>query len=522
MSSGLLDTATSHVHIPDTDLEVSVPLHDLVVREILPDLGMDARAFWALLEEVITEMAPKNNILLLKRYQIQAEINTWHQSRSDKPHDHEQYRKFLERIGYLLPEGPDFTVTTTNVDDEIALIAGPQLVVPVKNARYALNATNARWGSLYDALYGTDVIDESDGADKGGAYNPVRGARVIAWARAFLDDIAPLASGSHADAVDYTVRDATLNVELKDGSITGLAQPERFAGYNGRVDAPAEILLKNHNLHAVIQIDPSHAVGKDDPAHVKDILLESAVTTIQDCEDSVAAADGEDKAEVYRNWLGLMRGNLTDTFMKNGKTMTRTLNPDLHFLDPKGRPITLHGRSLLLVRNVGHLMTNEAVLLKGQEVPEGILDAVITATIALYDLKGLNQLRNSRKGSMYIVKPKMHGPEEVAFACELFAKVEDVLKLPRNTLKIGIMDEERRTTVNLKACIREARERLIFVNTGFLDRTGDEIHTSMEAGVMVRKEAMKHENWIKAYENWNVDIGLACGLQGVAQIGKGM
>ncbi len=522
MSSGLLNTATSHITIPDSDLEISVPLHDLVVNEILPDLGMEARAFWALLEEVITEMAPKNNILLLKRYQIQAEINTWHQARSDKPHDHEQYKKFLERIGYLLPEGPDFTVSTENVDDEIARIAGPQLVVPVKNARYALNATNARWGSLYDALYGTDVIDEADGAEKGGAYNPVRGARVIAWGRAFLDTIAPLATGSHADAVDYSVRDAQLAVKLADGNVTGLAAPEKFAGYNGRADAPAEILLENHNLHAIIQIDPSNPVGKDDPAHVKDIVLESAVTTIQDCEDSVAAADGEDKAEVYRNWLGLMRGNLTDTFLKNGKRMTRTLNPDLHFLDPKGQPMTLHGRSLLLVRNVGHLMTNEAVLLKGQEVPEGILDAVITATIALYDLKGLNQLRNSRKGSMYIVKPKMHGPEEVAFACELFAKVEDVLKLPRNTLKIGIMDEERRTTVNLKACIREARERIIFINTGFLDRTGDEIHTSMEAGVMVRKEAMKHENWMKAYENWNVDIGLACGLQGVAQIGKGM
>ncbi|MCP5200909.1 MAG: malate synthase G [Gammaproteobacteria bacterium] len=522
MSSGLLTTATSHVAIAGTDLEVSVPLHNLVVNEILPDLGMDAAHFWSLLEEVITEMAPKNNILLLKRYQIQAQINTWHQSRSDKPHDHEQYRKFLQRIGYLLPEGPDFTVTTTNVDDEIAHIAGPQLVVPVKNARYALNATNARWGSLYDALYGTDAIDEADGAEKGTSYNPRRGAKVIAWARAFLDEIAPLAAGSHTDAVDYSVVEAQLAVKLGDGTQTGLADATRFAGYNGRADAPSEILLRNNNLHVIIQIDPSHPVGKDDAAHIKDIVLESAVTTIQDCEDSVAAADGEDKAEVYRNWLGLMRGNLTDTFRKGGHMMTRTLNPDLHFLDPKGRPITLHGRSLLLVRNVGHLMTNEAVLLKGQEAPEGILDAVITATIALYDIKGLNQLRNSRKGSMYIVKPKMHGPEEVAFACELFAKVEDVLKLPRHTLKIGIMDEERRTTINLKECIRAAKDRIIFINTGFLDRTGDEIHTSMEAGVMARKEAMRHEPWIKAYENWNVDIGLACGLQGVAQIGKGM
>ena len=522
MSSGVIPTATAHVSIPDTDLEVSVPLHDLVVKEILPDLGMEAHSFWALLEEVITEMAPKNNILLLKRYQIQAEINTWHQARSDAPHDPAQYKKFLQRIGYLLPEGPDFTVGTTNVDEEIAIIAGPQLVVPVKNARYALNATNARWGSLYDALYGTDVIAEDNGAEKGSSYNPVRGARVIAQARAFLDEVAPLTSGSHSEAVDYAVADGALTVTLRDGTVTRLREPEKFAGYNGRADAPAEILLRNNNLHAIIQIDPSHPIGKDDAASVKDIVVESAVTTIQDCEDSVAAADGEDKADVYRNWLGLMRGTLTDTFLKGGKQVTRKLSPDLHFLDPKGNPITLHGRSLLLVRNVGHLMTNEAVLLKGQEVPEGILDAMITATIALYDLKRLNQLRNSRKGSMYIVKPKMHGPEEVAFACELFAKVEDVLKLPRNTLKIGIMDEERRTTVNLKECIRAAKDRIIFVNTGFLDRTGDEIHTSMEAGVMVRKEAMRHENWMKAYENWNVDIGLACGLQGVAQIGKGM
>ncbi|MGR8918314.1 MAG: malate synthase G [Gammaproteobacteria bacterium] len=522
MTSGVLDTATSHVDIPNSQLEVSVPLYDLVVKEILPDLGMEAAAFWALLEEVIAEMAPKNNILLLKRYQIQAEINTWHQARSDQPHDPLAYKKFLHKIGYLLPEGPDFQVQTKNVDEEIAQIAGPQLVVPVMNARYALNATNARWGSLYDALYGTDVIPEDGGAEQGTSYNPVRGARVIARARAFLDEIAPLTAGSHADAVDYAVDNAALRVTLAGGEAVGLAEPAKFAGYNGRADAPAEIVLKNNNLHAIIQIDPSHPIGKEDPAGVKDIMLEAAVTTIQDCEDSVAAADGEDKAQVYRNWLGLMRGNLSETFTKGGRQVTRTLNPDLHFLDPKGRPMTLHGRSLLLVRNVGHLMTNEAVLMKGEEVPEGILDAVVTATIALYDLKKLNQLRNSRTGSMYIVKPKMHGPEEVEFACELFAKVEDVLRLPRNTLKIGIMDEERRTTVNLKECIRMARDRIIFINTGFLDRTGDEIHTSMEAGVMVRKEAMKSENWMKAYENWNVDIGLACGLQGVAQIGKGM
>ncbi|MEM7465914.1 MAG: malate synthase G [Pseudomonadota bacterium] len=522
MLSGSNSFSTNHIEIPDSFLSVSKPLHDLVVNEILPDLGMEPTAFWSLLDEVIREMAPKNNMLLLRRYQLQAEIDTWHQARCDSPHDHQQYKKFLEKIGYLLPEGPDFKVGTENVDEEIAIIAGPQLVVPVKNARYALNATNARWGSLYDALYGTDAISSDGGADAGGAYNPARGAKVIAWGRALLDQIAPLQNGSHADASDYTVENGQLKVILENGESVGLGQAEKFAGYNGRPDAPSDILLRNNNLHAILVIDPAHPIGKDDKASIKDIILESAITTIQDCEDSVAAADGEDKSEVYRNWLGLMRGTLSETFKKGGKSVTRTMNADLHFLDPQGQPMTLHGRSMLLVRNVGHLMTNEAVLRKGVETPEGILDAVITATIALYDLKGLNQLRNSRKGSMYIVKPKMHGPEEVAFTCELFSKVEDVLKLPRNTLKVGIMDEERRTTVNLKECIREAKDRLIFINTGFLDRTGDEIHTAMEAGVMVPKGAMKSENWISAYEDWNVDVGLACGLKGVAQIGKGM
>jgi len=520
MKSGTSNSST-HKAIAGTTLEVCKPIYDLVTKEMLPDLGMEAAAFWQILEEVITEMAPKNNILLLRRYQLQAEINTWHQARCDAPHDPVAYKKFLQKIGYLLPEGPDFQVTTENVDEEIARIAGPQLVVPVKNARYALNATNARWGSLYDALYGTDTIAEDDGATRDGPYNPVRGNKVIAYGRTFLDEIAPLTNGSHRDATDYSVEEGQLKVAVGDDTTT-LVSPEKFAGYNGRVDAPSEILIRNNNLHAILQIDPSHPIGAVDKANVKDIIVESAITTIQDCEDSVAAADGEDKAEVYRNWLGLMRGNLSETFEKGGKTMTRTLAPDLHFLDPKGAPFSLHGRSMLIIRNVGHLMTNEAVLWKGQEVPEGILDAVITATIALYDLKRLNQLRNSRSGSMYIVKPKMHGPEEVEFTCELFAKVEDVLKLPRFTLKIGIMDEERRTTVNLKECIRAAKDRLIFINTGFLDRTGDEIHTSMEAGVMVRKADMKQENWMTAYENWNVDIGLACGLQGVAQIGKGM
>ena len=521
MTAGIPATAT-HIPVNQGHLEICSPLYQLVVEEILPGLGIEPANYWRMLEEVVTELAPRNNILLLKRYKLQAEIDTWHQSRCDAPHDHAQYKKFLEKIGYLLPEGPDFTVNPQHVDAEIATLAGPQLVVPVKNARYALNATNARWGSLYDALYGSDVIPETDGAEKTSGYNPVRGERVIAYARGLLDRSAPLAAGSHADAVAYKVVNGALQVTLRDDGQVGLQEPEKFVGYNGSPEAPTEILLGNNGLHLIIQIDPGHPVGRADAAHVKDVVMESAVTTIQDCEDSVAAADGADKTEVYRNWLGLMKGTLTDTFVKNGKNITRTMAPDLHFRSPEGGDLTLHGRALLIVRNVGHLMTNEAVLLKGEEVPEGILDAVITATIALYDLRGIGSLRNSRSGSMYIVKPKMHGPEEVAFACELFDKVEAMLDLPRYSLKIGVMDEERRTTVNLKECIRVAQDRLIFINTGFLDRTGDEIHTSMEAGVMVRKEAMKQEKWIKAYENWNVDIGLACGLQGKAQIGKGM
>ena len=512
----------THTPVNNGRMEIATPLFELITREVLPGLALEAAAFWTMLEELITELAPKNNILLLKRYKLQASIDTWHQSRCDAPHDHAQYKKFLEKIGYLLPEGEDFAVSPTNIDAEIATLAGPQLVVPVKNARYALNATNARWGSLYDALYGSDVIAESDGAQRAGAYNPVRGAKVIAYARALLDEAAPLAQGSHAHATTYQVAEGRLVVVLGNGEGVGLQHPERFAGYNGTLDAPREILLVNNGLHIIIQIDAEHPIGRTDAAKIKDVVLESAVTTIQDCEDSVAAADGGDKAEVYRNWLGLMNGTLTDTFEKGGKMVTRTLAPDLHFVSPLGETLTLHGRALLLVRNVGHLMTNEAVLLKGEEVPEGILDAVITGAIALYDLRAVGTLRNSRAGSMYIVKPKMHGPEEVGFACEVFDRVEDMLGLARYTLKIGIMDEERRTTVNLKECIRAATDRIIFINTGFLDRTGDEIHTSMEAGVMVRKEAMKQEKWIKSYENWNVDIGLACGLQGKAQIGKGM
>lgn len=516
-----VDTQT-HIRIGNSDMQVSPHIYKLVVNEILPDLGLEPSVFWTNLEEVITEMTPKNNLLLLKRYKLQASIDTWHQSRCDSPHNHEEYKKFLQKIGYLLPEGPDFVISTDHVDEEISTIAGPQLVVPVKNARFALNATNARWGSLYDALYGTDVISEGDGAEKGKGYNPKRGEKVMAYARKFLDQAAPLRKGSHADVTEYRVEDHLLRAIFGDGNSTGLKHTEKFAGYNGRTDAPSEILLRNNSLHFILMIDPTDPVGKHDRAHIKDMILESAITTIQDLEDSVATADGEDKAEVYRNWLGLMRGTLTDTFVKNGKQMTRSLNPDLHFFNQQGKEMSLPGRSLLFVRHVGHLMTNEAVLIKGEEVPEGILDAVFTCLISRYDIKRLNQLSNSREGSMYVVKPKMHGPEEVTFTCELFSKVEDVLKLPRNTIKIGIMDEERRTTVNLKESIRAARERVVFINTGFLDRTGDEIHTSMEAGIMKRKEAMKQEKWIQAYEDWNVDIGLACGLRGIAQIGKGM
>lgn len=522
MESRIGTDSNTHISIRGTNIKVCKPLFELVTNEILPDLGITEPTFWRLLEEVIIEMAPKNNRLLLKRHQLQAEINTWHQARSDAPHDSDGYKNFLQKIGYLVPEGDNFSITTKNVDEEIAKIAGPQLVVPVNNARYALNAANARWGSLYDALYGSNSIPESDGAHIGNKYNPKRGAKVISFGRQLLDEIVPLVFGTHVEVTGYSVDEGKLNVVLRDGTVTGLVQPEKFVGYNGRSDAPSEILLCNHNLHVLLQIDRNHPIGAIDVANIKDIVLESAVTTIQDCEDSVAAVDGEDKSKVYSNWLGLMRGDLSESFVKGGTEITRQLNPDRHFLDPLGQPITLPGRSMLLVRNVGHLMTNGAVLLSDQEVPEGILDAVITATIALYDLKQLNKLRNSRCGSMYIVKPKMHGPEEVAFACELFAKVEDVLGLARHTLKIGIMDEERRTTANLKECIRIAKDRLFFINTGFLDRTGDEIHTSMEAGVMVRKADMRLEKWMSAYEDWNVDVGLACGLQGIAQIGKGM
>ncbi|MBT3797712.1 MAG: malate synthase G [Porticoccaceae bacterium] len=508
--------------IEESGLQVAKPIHDLVNQAILPGTGVSESAFWVGFAAILAEFGPRNRALLDKRDQLQAQIDQWHSENSDG-FEFAQYKAFLQEIGYLVPEGGDFAVSPDNVDTEIAVQAGPQLVVPIMNARFALNAVNARWGSLYDALYGNDVISEEEGAEKAGAYNPARGQKVIDYGRDFLDDAAPLSSGSHHQATRYTVVERQLKVQLESGSNTTLQVPEQLSGYLGDTDNPSSILIKNNNLYLELQVDCDHQIGASDKAGVMDIVLESALTTIMDCEDSVAAVDAEDKALAYGNWLGLIKGTLEETITRGDTSFVRSMNADRTYTAPDGSDLTLNGRSLMFIRNVGHLMTNPAILdAQGSEIPEGIMDGVISSLISLHDINNQSKLTNSAAGSIYIVKPKMHGPEEVAFTNDLFDAIEDLLGLARHTIKVGIMDEERRTSVNLTECIRAAKGRVVFINTGFLDRTGDEIHTSMLAGAFALKGDLKKMAWITAYEDNNVDVGLACGLKGKAQIGKGM
>ena len=520
--TSIFSSKNSENNTNELSLKISADLKDFLEGEVLPGLDINANSFWKSFESIVKEFAPRNKELLEKREDIQSKIDKWHLDRKGEQHNHNEYKKFLEEIGYIVPRSPDFLITTDNVDPEIKTIAGPQLVVPVMNARFALNAANARWGSLYDALYGTDVISEDDGAKREGGYNTIRGDKVIEFAKNFLDETIPLEEGSYQNILGFDFSENQIYAILETGK-SKLKDLNQYVGYCDYGNEAYGLLYKNNNLHFEIQIDPNHPIGKTDKAGIKDILMESAITTIQDCEDSVAAVDGEDKTSVYRNWLGLMKGDLKESFDKNGSLMTRELNADRSYVTADGKDLTLPGRSLMLVRNVGHLMTNPGVLdAAGNEVPEGIIDAMFTICIAMHDLNKNGLYQNSKTGSIYIVKPKMHGPEEVQFTCDLFSAVEEALGLPQLTAKVGIMDEERRTTVNLKECIEVAKDRVIFINTGFLDRTGDEIHTSMEAGPMITKADMKLHQWIAQYENWNVDIGLKTGFKGKAQIGKGM